>query len=157
MKISLEKAAPESLKTGALIQLQFEGEKGAGIADDLLDSGEITGKSLEFTILHNGDGTPARRLVIAGAGKRAEFDAAVLRKTVSAAVRFVKSKSIRDAVLSLSTLGTSENVAAAAEGAILGNFRTGQAQERQDGFKGSGIRLRWQWMRMVWKRQRNRA
>jgi leucyl aminopeptidase len=135
MKIALDKSAPESLKTGALIQFQFEGEKGAGIADDLIDSGEIAGKSLEFTILHQAEGSPARRLMIAGAGKRAEFDATALRKTVAAAVRFAKSKSIRDAVLALGGLSTPENVAAAAEGAILGNFELDKHKSDKTGSK----------------------
>lgn len=136
MKIALNKAIPDSLKTGALIQIQFEGEKTVGVAEDLIDSGEIAGKPLEFTILHKTVDSPARRLVIAGAGKRGAFDAAGLRKTVAAAVRFIKSKSIRDAVLGLSgELATEENVAAAAEGAILGNFELDKHKSDKTGSK----------------------
>ncbi len=70
MKIALEKAAPDSLKTNALIRLQFEGEKSDRYRPKtFIDSGEITGKALEFTILHKDETAPARRLVIAGAGK----------------------------------------------------------------------------------------
>jgi leucyl aminopeptidase len=136
MKISLEHATPDSLKTGALIQLQFEGEKHAGIAEDLIDSGEIAGKSLEFTILHKTEGSPARRLVLAGAGKRVEFDSSKLRKTVAAAVRFIKAKSIRDVALVLGGyLATPGNVTAAAEGAILGNFELDKYKSDKTGLK----------------------
>lgn len=136
MKIVLERAKADSMTTGALIQFAFEGEKLGSVAQDLFDSGEVTGKALEFTILHQGNGSPARRLVVAGAGKRSAFDTAALRKTVAAAVRFVKSKSIREAVVGLdNALSTSENVTAAVEGAILGAYELDQYKSDKSGSK----------------------
>jgi len=136
MKIALDKTPTDSLKTSVLIQLQFEGERHASIAQDLIDSGEIAGKSLEFTILHKAEDSPARRVLIAGAGKRSEFDGAALRKTVAAAVRFVKSKSIRDAALALDrSLASTANVSAAVEGAILGNFELDSHKSDKSGSK----------------------
>ena len=60
----------------------------------LRQSGEITGKLLEFTLLHGLPGYKARRVLVAGAGKRDKFDAASLRKIAGAAVRFLKPKGI---------------------------------------------------------------
>ena len=136
MKIALERAKADSLKTGALIELAFEGEKADAVAQDLFDAGEVTGKALEFTILHQAEGADARRLVIAGAGKRSGFDTATLRKTVAAAVRFVKAKSIREVVLGLEgDLATPENVEAAVEGAILGAYELDQHKSDKSGSK----------------------
>jgi leucyl aminopeptidase len=136
MKVALAKAAPGSLKTDALIRMAFEGESDDSVAQDLIDSGEVTGKALEFTLLHQTNGSAARRVAIAGAGKRADFNAMVLRNTVAAAVRFIKSKSIKDAVLGLDKgLATPENVAAAVEGAILGNFELDKHKSDKTGSK----------------------
>src|ERR1035437_2169621 len=61
----------------------------------LYESGEITGKFLEFTLLHGLEGYKARRVLIVGAGKRDDkFDDASLRKIAGAAVRFLKPKGI---------------------------------------------------------------
>jgi leucyl aminopeptidase len=123
MKIALTKTSPDTVNTGARIQLVFEGEKTGEVAQDLLDSGEITGKAMEFSLLHQAPGTPARRVVIAGTGKRETLDAAGIRKTIAGAVRFIKAKSVRDVVLALvGDLATPEFVSAAVEGALLGNF-----------------------------------
>lgn len=136
MKIALERATPGSLKADVLIQLLFEGETAAAAPQDLVDSGEITGKALEFTLLHQSQDTAPRRICLAGTGKRAEFDAAVLRKTMAAAVRFVKGKSIKNALLGLeSDLATAGNVAAAVEGAILGNFELDKHKSDKSGSK----------------------
>ena len=136
MKIALERAIPESLRTGALIQLAFEGEAAGPIPQDLMDAGEISGKALEFTLLHQALDSAARRICVAGAGKRADFDAAALRKTIAAAVRFVKSKSIKEAVLGLEEgLATADNVSAAVEGAILGDFELDKHKSDKNGIK----------------------
>ena len=57
------------------------------------------GKLLEFTLLHGLEGYKARRVLIAGAGKREKFDAAALRKLAGAAVRFLKGKGVDSARL----------------------------------------------------------
>jgi leucyl aminopeptidase len=123
MKITLDRAIPESLKGDVLIQLAFEGETAGPAPQDLVDAGEVTGKALEFTLLHQAEGSAARRICVAGAGKRDDFGSATLRKTVAAVVRFLKTKSIKQAVLSMNgSLATPENISAAVEGALLGNF-----------------------------------
>jgi leucyl aminopeptidase len=136
MKIAIERATPESVKTGVLIQLVFEGESTGPVPRDLVDAGEITGKALEFALLHQRAGSAARRVCVAGAGKRANFNSAVLRKTVAAAVRFVKGKSVGNAALALEGgLATSENVSAAVEGAILGDFELDKYKSDKSGSK----------------------
>jgi leucyl aminopeptidase len=116
-----------SFKTGALIIPIFEDLTSSSIPQDLIDSGEVAAKPLEFTLLHQaGEGGP-RRILLAGAGKSGSFGPAELRKLSAAAVRFLKSKSITDAVFALSqSLSTAPYAKAAVEGAILGNFEPDQ-------------------------------
>ena len=61
-----------------------------GWARELYTSGEFTGKPCELAILHRPAGLKAKRLVLAGAGKRDKFDANEMRKAVGAAVRIVE-------------------------------------------------------------------
>jgi leucyl aminopeptidase len=121
MEIKLMRAG--TLKTGALIVPIFEDEKSPSVPQDLIDSGEVAAKPLEFTLLHQSDELGPRRILLAGAGKSAAFGPTDLRKLSAAAVRFLKGKSVKDAVFSLSpSLSTAPNATAVVEGAILGNF-----------------------------------
>jgi leucyl aminopeptidase len=89
----------------------------------LYESKEFTGKPLEFTLLHRPAGLKAKRLLLAGCGKSAKFDTAALRKTAGAALRYLKPRSVADIALWLDgPIAEPENVAAAVEGAILGDF-----------------------------------
>jgi leucyl aminopeptidase len=118
------------LEADALIVPVFEGarEERFGIAGELIESGEVTGKSLELTLIHHPQGVSAKRVLLAGAGKAEKFDAPELRRLAGAAVRFLKTKSVKKIVLALdSSLAKAGNVSAAVEGAILGSIssRTG--------------------------------
>jgi leucyl aminopeptidase len=136
MKIAITRATPESLATAALIVFAFEGEPRSDIAKELYESGEITGKALEFTLVHQPATSAARRVVIAGVGKRSKFDSAALRKAMAAVVRFVKAKSIQDATVEIgSEISTPEYVSAVVEGAMLGNFELDQHKSDKSGSK----------------------
>jgi len=124
MQISVTRQPIEAVETAALIlpvfQEQREERLGLG---ELFDAGEITGKPLECTLLHNAPGLAAKRLLTVGAGKPAKFSAAELRKAVAAAVRHLKSKSITEASIWLDAPHAgADNIAAAVEGALLGDF-----------------------------------
>jgi leucyl aminopeptidase len=123
MQITLEQKPLPQIETGALIVPVFEGEPEARFGAASLDSGEITGKPLDFTLLHNPPDMAAKRVLVAGAGKREKFDAAELRRLVGAAVRHLKGKSVTRIALALEGAeATPEFAAAAVEGAILGEF-----------------------------------
>jgi leucyl aminopeptidase len=124
MRITIERQPLERIEAGALIALVFEGRKetrfGAG---DLVDAGEVTGKSLELTLLHHPPGVAAARVLLAGAGKPEKFDCAELRRVAGAAVRHLMSKSVKSIALALGPEhADGEYAAAAVEGAILGEF-----------------------------------
>jgi len=104
----------------------FEGAAPEGptsaLSKELYDAGEFSGKSLEIAILHRPAGLKAKRLVLAGGGKRAEFNPAELRKLSGAMLRALKSKGVRNIVMALDEPFRSDDFAAAAvEGALLGD------------------------------------
>ena len=112
----------------------------ASAAADLLASGEVTGKIFETTMVHRPQGLKARRLLLVGGGKAANFSGYELRKLSGAAVRFLKGKSIRSfsfvapeswsgqadpsahSTLVFERGGLAEAVKAVVEGAFVGNF-----------------------------------
>jgi leucyl aminopeptidase len=124
MQVKLETNAIPQVESDALVMIGFEGTPPKAAAADqtqeLYDSGEFTGKALEVAILHRPAGLKAKRLVLAGGGKREKFDPAELRKVTGAVVRALKSKGIHTVVLALDDPWRSDDfVAAAVEGAIL--------------------------------------
>src|ERR1700730_4612445 len=96
-------------------------------AKDVISSGEVTGKTLETTLLHRPAGLKAKRLLLVGGGKAKTFSAAELRKLAGAAVRTLKSKSIRSFafVVPESAVPANQGVPAIVEGAFVGNFDPG--------------------------------
>jgi leucyl aminopeptidase len=126
MQITLQRQPIDHIETNALIlpvfQERREDRLGLG---ELYDAGEITGKSGEITLLHHVPGMRAARLLAIGAGKPAKFNAAELRRAVGAAIRHLKSKSIKEAAVWLDESEAGAGyVSAAVEGAILADFET---------------------------------
>src|SRR5262245_30422036 len=124
MQITATSAPLEQIQADALIVPVFEGQKETRFsAGPLCDSGEITGKSLELTLLHNVAGLATPRILLAGAGKPERFDTSELRKLAGAAVRLLKPKSVKKIAIVLEgKCATADCVAAVVEGAILGDF-----------------------------------
>jgi leucyl aminopeptidase len=114
------------LETGALVVWGYEGAPPAGLTDsriqELYDSGEFTGKSLEIAILHGPAGLKAKRLVLAGAGKPSKFGAAEARNLSGAVLRHLKGKGVHSVALDLGSSAADDVTAAAVEGALLANF-----------------------------------
>src|SRR6202171_2707394 len=68
----------------------------AGLLRKLAKNGELTGKMLEFTLLHAPAGLKSSRLLLVGAGKREQFNGATLRKIAGAALRSLKGRSAKN-------------------------------------------------------------
>jgi len=136
MECNLVRRRPSDLDADAVVVLQWEGAPRPDFEKSLAAfyaSGEIKGKSLEFTLLHGLTGYKARRVLIAGAGKREQFDAADLRKLAGAAVRFLKGKGIATLAFALDDgIDSPEDVAAAVEGAVLGAWEPDYLKTDQD-------------------------
>src|SRR4030088_2882400 len=94
---------------------------------DVVSRPEVTGETCETTLLHRPSGLKAKRLLLLGGGKAKTFSGAELRKLAGAAVRTLKSKSIRSFafVVPESAVPASQGVPAIVEGAFVGSFDPG--------------------------------
>ena len=130
MDIKFETRPITEIDSDALVIIGFDGEApasapAAGQVRELYASGEFSGKPLDVAVIHHPEGLKAKRVALAGAGKREKFDSATLRKVVSVAVRVLKGKGIHTIALLLDAGSHSDEFAAAAvEGAILGDFES---------------------------------
>jgi leucyl aminopeptidase len=127
MNIQLETRPLSGAETDAIVVVAFESDPPAEPCGDqikeLYDSGEFTGKALEVAVLHRPAGLKAKRLVLAGGGKRDKFTSAEMRKVAGAVLRSLKGKGVRSIVLSLGDAFRSDEYASAAvEGALLADF-----------------------------------
>jgi len=134
MKITTERQPLEQIEADALVVPILEGRKEERFgAAALFDSGEVKGKAFELTLIHHPPGVAAARVLLAGGGKSAEFDAAQLRKVAGAAVRHLKSKSCKNVALAVEAEWAGANyVSAAVEGAVLGNYEPDQYKTGND-------------------------
>jgi leucyl aminopeptidase len=130
MHVKLATGVVSQVDSDALVIIGFEGtppESPAagqvGQMKEFYDSTEFSGKSGEVAVLHHPSGLSAKRLVLAGGGKRERLDAAELRKLTGAVVRALKSKGIRSITLALDEPFRSDDfTAAAVEGALLADL-----------------------------------
>jgi leucyl aminopeptidase len=139
MQITLDSRPAAKVEAEALVSYVFEPEKEQGTAVDgavadldkaaggalgkLAATGELTGKMLEFTLVHFAPGVSAQRILLVGAGKRSKFGGDELRRLASAAVRYLKARSVkRIAFLAREGERGAEAAEAVTEGLILGNF-----------------------------------
>jgi leucyl aminopeptidase len=126
MELKLIRLQPSSLDVDALVVLEWEAAPRAAFEKPLATlyaSGEIKGKSNEFTLLHGVEGFKARRVLVAGAGKPDKFSASALRNLAGAAVRLLKGKGIRTLAFALEGPADNPgNVTATAEGSVLATW-----------------------------------
>ncbi len=139
MQITLESRPAAKVETEALVSYVFESENEKGTPIDgviaeldkaaggalgrLATGGELTGKSLEMTLVHFASGLSAQRFLLVGAGKREKFGTADLRRLASAALRHLKSRSVkRLAFLARESDRGAAAAEAVTEGLLLGNF-----------------------------------
>jgi leucyl aminopeptidase len=124
MQTILERKDAAAVPADALIIVVFEGEAEERFgAKQWRESGEIAGKPHELTLVHGAPGAAAARVLFAGAGKREKAGVRDLRNLMGEAVRFLKGKSMkRVAAVIEGSLDNPEFIAAAVEGAILGDW-----------------------------------
>jgi leucyl aminopeptidase len=148
MQITLETQPYSQIETEALVSYLFEDSDVAqgqldeldraagGLLRKLIQDGEVTGKMLEFTLLHGPIGLAAARFILVGAGKREQFSAATARKVVGAALRYLKGKSIkRFTIFAREKDRTEEFAQAVAEAVITANFESDKYKTDKKGDK----------------------
>ncbi len=92
-------------------------------ADDVLSTGDVSGKNFELTWLHKPSGLKANRRLLLGGGKSNKFTASDLRKLAGAAVRALKPRKLRSLAFVLpESITSGDAVRAVVEGAIVGDF-----------------------------------
>src|SRR5271170_146498 len=135
MQLSFDSRPAAQIDTPALVTYVFEKEKrieGAlaqldqatgGKLKRLADSGELTGKILEATLLHDPLGLAAERLLLVGAGKPEKFDGTILRRVAGMALRSLRAKAVtRMTFLLREGERNAAGAEAAAEGLLLASF-----------------------------------
>jgi leucyl aminopeptidase len=137
VQIMLESKPFAGIETEALVSYLFEetdpvqgrvaeiDESSGGLLRRLAKSRELTGKLLEFTLVHAPAGLRAARLLLVGAGKREQWNSATLRKVAGAALRYLKSRSVRNfAMLVREGEATEESAQVIVEGALCADFES---------------------------------
>src|SRR5690349_24143616 len=137
MQITLESKPFAGIETEALVSYVFEetdpvqgrvseiDKLAGGLLGKLAKSGELTGKMLEFTLVHAPAGLKAARLLLVGAGKREPFTSAVLRKISGAALRYLKARAVKNLALLVREGDAKEDLAQAiVEGALAADFES---------------------------------
>ena len=121
------------IECDALVVSVYEGEKleesnalaeldkrSNGIITSLIENGELSGKTGESVYLHNPGDIAAKRLLLLGAGKLADYNTDVVRRVAGTAARFLRAKNVRKfAFLRRSQIPLGDAVQAGVEGALL--------------------------------------
>src|SRR5579863_1889530 len=157
MQITLDTKPYGAVETEALVTYVFEDADagpvagrvaeldaaGGGLLKKLAASGEISGKTLEFTLIHAPAGLKAARLLLVGAGKREAFSGAMVRKVAGAALRYLKARSVKNfAFLVREDGATAETAQALAEGFVTANFETDKYKtEKKNGKEIESVSL----------------
>lgn len=137
MQITLDTRPYAGLETEALVTYVFEetdpiqgrvaeiDQASGGLLRKLAKGGELTGKTLEFTLVHAPVGLKAARLLLVGAGKREQFNGATLRKIAGAALRHLKAKSVKQIAFLVRENDANEGSAQViTEGILAANFES---------------------------------
>jgi leucyl aminopeptidase len=137
MQITLAAQPFAAIETEALVTYAFENgapvqgrlaeiDRGAGgLLGRLASGGELTGKSLEMTLIHAPAGLHAARLLLVGAGKREKFDSAALRKLAGSALRYLKTRGVHKFVFAArEDQATEEFAQAIVEGLLAADFES---------------------------------
>ena len=134
MEIKASSQSYFDIECDALAVAVYEGEKASegwlaeldkrtgGTITSLIETGEFVGKSGESAYLHNPGDLKARRLLLLGAGKEADFDANVTRKLAGTAARSLRKNKARNVAFLLKGAAANEHAQAAAEGALWALF-----------------------------------
>ncbi len=137
MELNIETQPFAKIASDALVTYVFEkDEKVEGVLAEvdaatgghireLAASGELTGKLLEMTLLHNPPGLTAKRLLLVGLGKPEKYTSREILRASGAALRFLKARAVRRmAVLAREQTRDAAAAQAVVEGLLLGDMES---------------------------------
>src|SRR5512136_2761412 len=108
MKIVVKRGEIANYKSEAVVVPCFEDgkepqgkaalldKKSGGLIREIMSGGDFAGKHLQVSIAYTGGITPAKRIVLAGVGKKADFTTEKLRGAFATAARCVRSLGIKE-------------------------------------------------------------
>ncbi|HEY7467866.1 MAG TPA: leucyl aminopeptidase [Dehalococcoidia bacterium] len=140
MQIKVQSGDISAHRADAIVVNLFEGVTtpggGTGAVDralggaisQLIEAGDIRGKSGEFTLIHSLGRIPAPRVVVAGLGKSSEFSVDKVRSVSAELARFLRRQRLKDAAVithgaGIAGLPVEDCASAIAEGTLLGLYR----------------------------------
>src|ERR1700712_691246 len=130
IRVTARQGAPEETGADTRVIGLFDGESlPEGPLRGLSDSGEASGKLRKLAVTHEDEGGSVRRVIIAGLGKRDEFDAE--RARVAAAVAAGRARDLSARSLPWAAPAGAGVAGALVEGTLLALYRF-------DRFKTSG-------------------
>jgi leucyl aminopeptidase len=150
MEIQFEALPFSEIAADAVVTYVFEGDNRiegvvadinramGGRLEPLAKSGELTGKPLEIVLIHYPQGLAAQRLLLVGAGKWDKFAPSDLLKIAGAALRYLKSRGVKNFAFMLRE--SDRNSAAAkivTEGLLLANFESDTYRTKRENNKKS--------------------
>jgi leucyl aminopeptidase len=100
----------------------------SGAISSLIASGDVRGKSGEFTLVHTFGKLPTPRVVVAGLGKSEKFDIDQVRDLSANLARYLRRQRLKNAAViahgaGIGGLDPEASAAAIAEGTLLGLYR----------------------------------
>lgn len=135
MKIDFATESLDQLAVPALATFAFDEDSAANgsvchlpestreLLRELEESGELSGRLYETTLIHRPAGLAARVLLVVGAGKQSKFNKAVLGRLAGAAVRYLRARSVHELAWLLGPKTSDpDSVQALTEGALLADF-----------------------------------
>jgi leucyl aminopeptidase len=135
VKIDFRNESLAEIATPALAVFAFEDAPSASgtvqdvpdstraLLDELRQSGELTGKLYETTMVHRPAGLKAKALLVVGAGKEAKFTHVALGRLAGAAVRLLRGRAVHSLTWALSAKhGGPEAIEAVVQGAVVADY-----------------------------------
>ena len=140
MQIKVQAGDISAFRADAIVVNLFEGVTspggGTGAVDQamggaisqLIEAGDIRGKSGEFTLIHSLGKVPAPRVVVAGLGKSSEFSVDKVRALSGDLARYLRRQRLKNVAVithgaGIAGLPAEDCAAAIAEGTLLGLYR----------------------------------
>lgn len=139
MRIQVKKGKLADVATEAAIVTHFEGEEGllgatakldkkcAGFIAEIAGRGDFTGRLNQISVIYSRDGSPVKRIIVVGLGKRSAFSLDKLRGAYAKSAQHIRSLNVREFSTSLDFGGIdidNDQVAeAVVEGVILGLYQ----------------------------------
>ncbi len=140
MQIKVQSGDISASRAGAIVVNLFEGVTApaggtgavdkalGGVISQLIEAGDIRGKSGEFTLIHSLGRVPSPRVVVAGLGKSSEFSVDKIRTLSGDLARYLRGQRLKDVAVithgaGIAGLPAEDCAAAIAEGTLLGLYR----------------------------------